>query len=216
MNKSRLRIFGVILTVLITALPMLLFFTYDISSKKFITNSQKLLISKRSLLDKKIPLVIQSKLQEFNQTGCGDPQFPENESRFFVEEKIKPKKDPIIDFFEQSLQNKKCYFSSIPEYYILDRNKNYPIKVILESTKDFNINTSIVSKIKGQVSLSKGQYTINGINNVYTVTPTTITVENQILYLSNTRIYNFTPNTTVEDESTLDFNQNMIEVLGEI
>jgi hypothetical protein len=213
MNKRSLRILGLILMIFTTLLPVIVVLAFTNLSTITGQASEYLIIAKRSILDKKIPYINTNKLTQYNQVGCGEPQFPTNKTRFYMEEKVIPTQDPILDFFEDTLQSKSCYFNASPSYYLLDPSTSILQPLTLEQVQSYTIDTSIIESIKGKPSLNKPTYQFNTKNNNYTVYSNKIEVINNTLGLAKQQTYNLSS----PEENTnpiFQFNLTNLEVLG--
>ncbi|MGL4758292.1 MAG: hypothetical protein ACRCXZ_03075 [Patescibacteria group bacterium] len=214
MNKQKMRILGCFIALIVSLIPLLVITGQQLTNQILSGNSPKILIAIRSTLDKKLPVINSDlKLQEYNQINCGEPQFPTNQKRFFVQENLNKFNDPLVEFFEGEIQGKKCNFTSSPSYAIIDPNKS-EIQILntLEAEK-LLVDPSPIEKNKGTFNISK-PYSINIKNYVFQITNNNITIEKQNSSVPFKKKYSLP--TTSSNNSILNLDIRFVELLGEI
>jgi hypothetical protein len=215
MNKRSLRILGLIIMICVTVLPLVVVIALNNIFLLQGQPQQQLIIAKRSIMDKKIPNINNQKLEEYNQVGCGQPQFPAGKTRFYIEEKVIPNQDPVLDFFEDALQSKSCYFTSTPTYYILNQQSKDLKQITLEQAQQLTIDSTIVDYIRGKPSLNKQNYQFKTKNSIYSIFSNKIEITNTNLGIEKSNTYSLQSDT---DNATPIFNFNLtnLEVLGQL
>jgi hypothetical protein len=201
--------------ICVTLLPLVVVIALNNISSLSGQPQQKLIIAKRSIMDKKIPNINNQKLEEYNQVGCGQPQFPSGKTRFYIEEKVIPNQDPVLDFFEDALQSKSCYFTSTPTYYILYPQSNQLKQITLEEAQQISIDSTIVDSIRGKPSLNKQNYQFKTKNSIYSVFSNKIEVTYSNLGIEKSNTYTLQS----DSENTnpiFNFNLTNLEILGQV
>jgi hypothetical protein len=216
MNNRQKRMLGLSSVIMGLIVPLIIILSiitvpYIISFK-----ANKIVIAKRAFLDKKLPFVIDNKLVEFDQIGCGDSQVPENLKRFFIEDlSLKTQAGKLLDLVNPQTNN-ACQFSSIPSYYIIDFNAKTSTLVPLNNK--ISIDISGIDSIRSKFSFLQPQYIIKNSKVNLTITSDKLTANYASLFN-----YSLKREVIFTQELTQDLNQDQyqdinnptnIEVLG--
>jgi hypothetical protein len=215
MKNQSWRLIG--LTIVLFALLLPLLSIVALNSLPLLTGNTtpKLLLAKRSESDKKLALIQNSKVELFDEEGCGDKQFPSTITRFFAEEKTIAPTDPILDYFKTPKKETNCQYETVPTLYIFDPSKKTFTEVTIDEANKLNFDTTPIDKIRGKVSAQKQSYSINySKTSQYKIEKNQVTSYSKILGQEVTNI-NSLPTPGFESQQQFEsYNSSVLETLG--
>ena len=215
MKNRNLRLIGLVIVVFALLLPLLSILL--INTIPLITGktTPRLLLSLRSNDDKQLALVQDSKVQFFDEQGCGDKQYPDKVTRFFIGE-VEPKpQDPILDYFNTKKEETSCKQTTIPTLYLFDPSKKIFKELTIDEANKLEFDTTSIDKYRGKVSTKKESYTITYSKDIqYKIEPNQVTSISKI-FGQPVSMTNSLPTPGFEsEEQYYNYNPSIFEPLG--
>jgi hypothetical protein len=215
MKNRSLRLVGLTIAIFAALLPLITISALNLLP--IITGNQtpRLLLSKRTSSDKAIALIQNSKLELFDEKGCGPKTFPSTVPLFFIEEKETTPQDPILDYFKPESKITDCKYDNIPSLYIFDPTKNIFTPITLEEASKMTYDTASIDKLRGKVSVNKEFFDIKHSKSTqYKIEQVQVTSFSTILGQEVTKT-NIMPMPELDSEQQFnDYNQFVLEPLG--
>jgi hypothetical protein len=215
MKNRSLRIIGLTIAIFAALLPLIAISALNILPIVTGANTPKLLLSKRTANDKALALVQNSKVELYDEKGCGPKAFPTGVPLFFIEEKESTPQDPILDYFKPEQKPQSCQFETLPELYLYDPAQKYLKLITLEEANKYNYDSTSIDKLRGKVSVNKEFFNINYSKSTqYQIAQAEVVSFSKVLGQEVSRS-NSMPIPKLESEQQFsDYNQFVLEPLG--
>ncbi len=215
MKNRSMRLIGLTVVLIGVLLPILSI--YALNTLPIITgnNTPRLLLALRSETDKKLALIQNSKVDMFDEDGCGPKNFPSSISHFFSEEKPAKTKDPILDYFKTDKKDIPCELDTSPTLYLFDPAKKSFTELTINEANKLNYDTTPIDKIRGKVSAQKESYNLNYSKSIqFKIERNQVTSYSKILGQEVTTT-NQLPNPSFESQEQFsNYSSSVFETLG--